>query len=103
MFNLTFELGALLPTFILSRIVFWILFKRDGGLRKLVFVHVVCLLLAALLAGMGMANGGAFVPLIALELYALPQGVWFGIDYFRFTRKLPPLTIRKRQSIPTYR
>ena len=76
MFNLTFELGALLPIFILSRILFWILFKWEGGFRKLVFVHVVCLLLAALLAGMGLANDGPFAPLIALGLYCVaPRGM----------------------------
>ena len=48
-------LGALIATFAVSMIVFRILRKWDGGLRKVVFVHAVSLLFIALVGGEGMA------------------------------------------------
>jgi hypothetical protein len=80
-------LGALIPTFLISRLYLWIMKSWDGGTRRLLVVHGGALLTGTLIGGMGFADGGAFAPLKALLSYALPQGLWFWFDYARLQRK----------------
>ena len=92
MFYVGMFVGSLLPTLLVSRILLLILKKWDGGWKKLVFAHVISLLLSGLLAGMGMADGGAFVPIKAIGIYALPQAIWLGMDLFLLKRKQSKLS-----------
>lgn len=80
---LAFILGALIPTFLLSRLVLWFTKTWDGNYRRLILVHSMALLIASLLGGMGMADGGAFAGAQALATYFLPQLVWLAIDCYR--------------------
>jgi hypothetical protein len=73
-------IGALIPTLLISRLLLKILKKWDAGINKLIFVHCLSLLACAFLAGIGMADGGAFVPIQGALTYALPQFVWFLFD-----------------------
>lgn len=80
-------IGGLLPTLFISRIIFLPLIKWNGGYKKIIFVHFISWLLAGLLAGMGMADGGAFAPIKAMALYATPQFFWLVVDIFLLKRK----------------
>jgi formylglycine-generating enzyme required for sulfatase activity len=76
-------IGALVPTFLVSRLLLWLLRGWNAGLGRLAFAHILSLLICALIAGMGRADGGAFAPLEAGLAYLLPQGVWFVVDVIR--------------------
>ena len=66
----------------------FILKKWDAKYKKLFFAHTVSLLIATLLGGMGMADGGAFAAVKAFGAYLLPQALLFGVDAFLLKRKL---------------
>lgn len=76
-------IGGLIPTFLISRLYLWLTKTWNGGVRRLYVVHGISLITTALIAGMGMADGGAFVPLKAFVLYVVPQSVWLIFDIFR--------------------
>lgn len=76
-------IGALVPTFLISRLILWILRSWDGGSGRYITAHAISLSMSALVAGMGMADGGAFAPLNAAMIYAIPQGIWLMVDLIR--------------------
>ena len=80
-------IGALVPTFALSRLTLWMLKTWNGGAQRLIVAHVFALLIATLIGGMGMADGGAFAAPQALATYVLPQAVWFFADLYRHRSK----------------
>jgi hypothetical protein len=43
-------IGAFIPTFLLSRLLLWLLKKWDGGTRKIILVHAVSLTACILFA-----------------------------------------------------
>ena len=53
---------------------------KDGGNLRIVVCHAVSLLLIAVIAGMGMADGGDFAGTKALLAYAPAQAVWLVIN-----------------------
>lgn len=75
--------GGLVPTLLLSRLLLWITQKWNGGLVRLVAVHVASWLLSTIIAGFGMADGGQWAGGRAAALYALPQLIWFAADVAR--------------------
>jgi hypothetical protein len=75
--------GALLPTFLISRLMLWLMRSWDGGVRRLIMAHMVALLIATLIGGMGMADGGAFAAAKAFMVFAPPQAVWLTADWLR--------------------
>jgi hypothetical protein len=75
MADIAFFLGALVPTFALSRLMLWLMKSWNGGRRRLIVVHAFALLIASFVGGMGMADGGTFAGLRAMTQYALPQGL----------------------------
>lgn len=75
--------GALVPTLLLSRLLLWVTRGWNGGFGRYLTVHSASLLIAALFGGMGRADGGAFAPLEAAGLYALPQVIWLVVDLLR--------------------
>src|SRR5262249_33315261 len=79
--------GALVPTFLISRLVLWLLRSWDGKAQKLMVAHGVSLLLISFIAGIGMADGGAFAGLHALGVYWIPQAAWFIVDVVRYQKR----------------
>jgi len=87
MSDIAFLIGGLGPTLLISRILFLVTRSWDGGVRRIVVVNAVSLLAVSFIAGMGMADGGAFAGLSALVLYAIPQAVWLVVDLFIHRRR----------------
>lgn len=79
--------GALIPTFVLSRFVRWILARR--GYQQLAPAHAIAYSLSVLLYAFGAANGGSPRFLEGALVYALPQLVWFVADTYRASRRVP--------------
>lgn len=78
--------GALIATFLFSRLALWLLKSWDGGAKKLVAAHITSLMAAALLAGITMSENGQFAGATALATYFVPQLVWFAVDLLRLKR-----------------
>jgi len=78
-----FFVGASISTFLLSRLLLWLMRSWKGGRNRLFTAHFFSLVIASLLAGMGMADGGAFAGVRALGLYLVPQSIWLLFDLFR--------------------
>jgi hypothetical protein len=72
--------GALLLTLLISRLMLVVTRSWQGGITRLLTVHVFSWLLIAFLAGLGAADGGAFAGLEAGATYLVPQLVWFVVD-----------------------
>lgn len=80
-------IGALLATYLLSRLLFWFVKGWDGGARKVITVHVMSLTVCGLLGGMGFARDGAFAGVYAISVYAVPQFIWMAIDLVRLRKQ----------------
>ena len=78
-------LGALVPTFLISRLFLW-LTKRWSGIGRLVVVHLVSGAVACTLSALGHADGGALNWTYSY-VYLGAQLVWFVVDVFRDRRK----------------
>lgn len=77
MTSIGFFIGALMAAFLVSRLFLFVTRSwKEGGNVRLVVCHGVSLLLAVFVAGMGMADGGAFAGAKALLVYAPAQAVW---------------------------
>jgi hypothetical protein len=81
---IAFMIGGLIPTLLISRLLLLITKKWPKSTQKLLTIHAISLIMCSLIGGMGMADGGAFVPLIAASMYAIPQVVWLVIDVLYF-------------------
>jgi hypothetical protein len=79
-------LGALIPTFLISRLFLW-LTKRWSGIGRLAFVHLVSGVLACVLSALGNADGGS-MNWTSSYIYVGAQLVWFVVDAFRDRRKV---------------
>lgn len=86
------SIGALIPTFFLSRLLLWLMRTWNGGTKRLAGAHAGALLVASFVGGMGMADGGAFAGTQAMAMYALPQGLWFLLDLYRQRSGKPEVT-----------
>ena len=91
MFNIGFLLGALIPTFVLSRIILLLTKTWNGGVRRISTVHLMSLICAGILGGMGMADSGSFAAPKAIAMYSIPQTVWFVFDFLRHKYKIKKL------------
>ena len=85
--KIAFMIGGLIPTFLVSRLLLWLMRSWEGGISRLVVAHIFSWLVAAFIGGLGMADGGAFAGFRAAILYLVPQGVWFLLDFLRHKRK----------------
>ncbi|TIR16654.1 MAG: hypothetical protein E5X34_25300 [Mesorhizobium sp.] len=52
-------LGALVPTFLLSRLLLWITKRWNGGMPRLLLVHIICAALAVVASAYGYSHDGA--------------------------------------------
>jgi hypothetical protein len=82
-------LGALIPTFLLSRLYRWLLSKR--GRHPLALPHIFSYGSAVLFYALGAADGGPPRFLEGAVVYALPQFVWYLYDGAR-KRSAAPIT-----------
>lgn len=80
------HLSALVPTFLLSRLLLWIMRSWDGGYSRIWLAHAVSFLIAFVLAGYGYGNGARFAADIAIALYGPAQLFWALVDSFRVYR-----------------
>lgn len=91
MADIAFFVGALVPTFLISRLGLWLTRQWNGGSTRLLFIHGMTLLAIAFVGGMGMADGGAFAGARALLSYAPAQALWLIVDLVRAAnRRMPP-------------
>ena len=86
--EIAFFVGALVPTLLVSRLLLvatrgW----KRGGVVRLFCCNAGSLLIASALAGIGMADGGAFAGTEALITYAPAQAVWLIVDLVRTKRR----------------
>ena len=79
-------LGALIPTFLISRLFIW-LTKRWSGIGRLAFVHLASAALSCVLSALGHAYGGQ-LDWTYSHVYVGAQFVWFVAEVFRARRKL---------------
>lgn len=80
MSGISFFIGSLLPTFLISRLFLWLLKGWDGGYKKIIFSHIISILCTTLIAGAGGADGGAFAPVLAFTQYAPAQLILLFVD-----------------------
>jgi hypothetical protein len=66
-------IGGLVPTFLFSRLMLFILKRWKGGARRLVVAHCVSLLICVVLGGFGFSRHGEFAWIQALTSYSLQQ------------------------------
>jgi len=80
-------IGGLIATFLASRLALYLARNWKAGPDKLLLVHVATFLVIVAIAGVGLADGGAFAPLRALSIYWLPECIWLVVDQYRYYRK----------------
>ena len=98
-----FFLTALLPTFVLSRVLLVFFWRADCGAPTIAACHVGSYLFCVLVGALGFAAGGAVdggskVGLAALS-FMLPQFLWMVSDIYKFEKK----TQIQAQSADTHR
>lgn len=101
MAEIAFFVGALVPTFLVSRLL--LLATRSwstGGYSRLALCHGCSLVIASFIGGIGMADGGAFAGLDAAASYAVPQAAWMAFDALRLRRNQPEVTGQKKETAP---
>ena len=75
--------GALVPTFLISRLLLWLLKRWDGGYVRYVVANAISGIASVVLAAFGNADGGS--PRWDMGLiYLAPQAVWLVIDLFGY-------------------
>lgn len=80
MYALGILAGGLAITGLISRLLLIAMRSWQSTIIRPIMANGTTWLLAALLAGMGMADGGAFAGARAAGLYAIPCGLWLLID-----------------------
>lgn len=82
-------LGALIATFLLSRLFLWLGRGIANPTVRIVVAHAVTLGVIFVAAGFGTADGGPFKP-DALIPYLLPAAIWIAFDVTRVGRRAEP-------------
>jgi len=86
-----FFLAALLPTYVLSRVLLVFFWRSDSGSAMIAACHVGSYLFCVLVGAIGFAagdaiDGGSKVGLAALS-FMLPQLMWMVSDVYRFEKR----------------
>jgi len=79
-------IGALIPTFILSRLLLWSLKRWQAPHWRLIVAHGLSLSIAIVIAGLGNADGGSFAGERSVAIYAPAQAFWLIVDFIRHFR-----------------
>lgn len=87
-------IGAFVPTFLISRLLWWLLKRWDDTTPTLIIAHLLSAVLLCILSAFGHANGGS-LDWSSSWLYIAVQGVWLVFDFVRIRRK-----VRQRQRAP---
>ena len=82
-------IGTAIMTFLISRLLLWVMRSWDGAVTKLVTVHVLSLVIAAFIGGMTMADADEFAGVRAAVIYAPAQMFWLLVDVIRHWRGSP--------------
>jgi|ERR1019366_604752 hypothetical protein len=81
-------LGALAPTFLLSRLFLWLLKRWSGGVLRIAAANALSFAACWILAGFGFGlSSGALWSASAGWLYVAPQLVWLAVDFIRYWRR----------------
>ncbi|MBA1143189.1 hypothetical protein [Mesorhizobium neociceri] len=79
--------GALVPTFLVSRLLLWITKRWNGGLLRLLLVHVISGGLSCTASAYGHSDTGA--PNWSYStVYIVAQLIWLIVDFVRARRQL---------------
>src|SRR4051794_27953824 len=81
-------IGALLATFLITRLALWLSRKRPATLHRLIWAHGLSFGVAFLISGFGYANQTTFAAGTALMIYLPPQIFWFLVDTALLRNKL---------------
>ncbi len=86
-----FFLAALLPTYVLSRVLLVFFWREGNGSATIAACHIGSYLFCVLVGAIGFAAGGAIdggskVGLAALS-FMLPQMIWMVTDVYRFEKR----------------
>jgi len=84
--DLAMLVGALVPTFLISRLLLW-LTKRWSGIGRLAFAHLVSGALSCVLSALGHADGSSMNWTFSY-IYLAAQLIWFVVDIFRDRRQV---------------
>ncbi|RWE02052.1 MAG: hypothetical protein E5V92_21480 [Mesorhizobium sp.] len=79
-------LGALVPTFLLSRLLLWITKRWNGGVLRLLLVHIICGALAVVASAYGYSHNGA-PDWSHSPVYVVAQLIWLVVDFVRGRRQ----------------
>jgi hypothetical protein len=82
-------IGALIPTFLLSRLALWLLNRWQGGSPRLVVANLASWVVLAVVGGFLMGYGQR-ITFEAAQVYALPQLIWLALDLMLLRRALAP-------------
>ena len=74
-------IAALVPTFLISRLLLWLTKAWRGGYARYAVVNLLSGLIAVVLAAAGFANGGPLRWDAGL-IYLAAQAVWLAVDLF---------------------
>ncbi|RWI42825.1 MAG: hypothetical protein EOR88_26510 [Mesorhizobium sp.] len=79
-------LGALVPTFLLSRLLLWVTKSWNGGVLRLLLVHIICGALAVVASAYGYSANGA-PDWSHSSVYMVAQLIWLIVDFVRGRRR----------------
>ena len=74
--------GAVIETYLASRLMLWLMRGWNGGYARLLIGNFAALSLTWILAGFGFSHGHGWNPNAGM-MYLLPQMIWLVIDSMR--------------------
>jgi hypothetical protein len=77
-------IGALVPTFLLSRLGLLLTRRWTGSWFRILLVHTLSLAVSVLIGAYGFSDGGEMAWATAFFIYAVPQFVWLVVDMARW-------------------
>jgi hypothetical protein len=79
-------IGALVATFLISRLLLWLMKRWQGGVARLASAHLVSVLVSCALSAVGHGEGGV-LDWSRSGIYVVAQLVWLVVDVFRQSRR----------------
>ena len=79
-------LGALIATFLLSRLFLWLLRGRVGEELRIALAHLASIAVIFVAVGFTRNDGGGF-DATAVVPYLIPQTIWVVVDVVRLVRR----------------
>ena len=78
---------SLLPTFVLSRLLLWLMMRWSGSVVRLVIVHAVSLMLCIAVVSRLTVTCLPIGPVAALAMFLPGQMAWLLVDAFPLVRR----------------